>query len=119
MKYLCLYTSLFIIVFPLPIEKRLLSTISIFSCKYTGGQAPLAPHNLPLFLNDHFDYFKIIAFPNLYTVWFMRYILTWAGNTDNGVPGKPEHLWYIPIVPNNVYAKFGSAMAKIVEAFEE
>ena len=46
----------------------------------------------------------------------MRYILAWAGNTENGVPGEQEHLQYVSIVSNNVYAKFSAAMTKIMEA---
>ena len=42
--------------------------------------------------------------------------LAWAGNTDIGVPGKQKNLQYVQIVSNNIYAKFGAAMANIMEA---
>lgn len=45
----------------------------------------------------------------------MIYILAWAGNTDNGVPGKQQCSQYVPIVSNNVYDKFGAAMTTIME----
>ena len=44
------------------------------------------------------------------------YFLTWAGNTDNEVPGEQEHTKYVQIVSNNTYPKFGAAMTNIIEA---
>ena len=38
------------------------------------------------------------------------------GNTDNGVPGEQEHVQYVSIVSKNVYAKFGAAITKTMEA---
>ena len=51
------------------------------------------------------------------TLYFSRDIfLSWAGNTDNEVPGERKPPQYVPIVSNNVYAKFGAAKTKIIEA---
>ena len=52
-----------------------------------------------------------------YGSWYI--FLAWAGNTDNGVPGEREHPQYVPIVFNNVYAKFGAAMTRIIEAISK
>ena len=42
--------------------------------------------------------------------------MAWAGNTDNEVLREQEHPQYVEIVSNNIYAKFGAAMTKMMEA---
>jgi len=37
-------------------------------------------------------------------------------HTENGILVEREHPQYVPIVSNNVYAKFGAAMTNIMEA---
>jgi len=44
------------------------------------------------------------------------YIFGMGWQYYNGVSGKLEHQQYIPIESNNIYAKFGAVMTKIMEA---